>query len=155
MKQIYLLNTTTSFVETKIEELQPYLNKKNEKTICYSKENGIFIEEKGNIYYIEASFNDTYQNIQYLTHDMVVQTSSANKILMLSQLPIDCILHKHTYFEYRFHPKAMITLIVIGIKINNDKYKILDFYFECPDDVFNMDNLFFKEEINRFLSILN
>ena len=155
MIKIYLLNTTTTLVETKLEQLQQYLLNKFEKTTCYSKENGIFIEEKGIITYMEPSFNEKYKEIQYLSNTFIIQDSTPTKITVLSQLPINYILHKSTILEYKLHAKAMLKLIVVGINMNDNKYKVLDFYLECLKNDFNIDNLFFQEEINRFLSVLN
>jgi len=156
MIKIYLLNTTTTKVEGKIqlEELSQHLVNKSEKTTCYSQENGIFTEEKGVISYIEPNFDEKYEEIKYLSNTFIVQYSSPTKITVLSQLPLNYILHKCTMFEYKLHAKSMLKLIIVTININ-DNYKVLDFYFECSKNDFNIENLFFQEEINRFLSVLN
>ena len=156
MIKIYLLNTTSTTVENKLQlqELRQYLVNKSEKTTCYSQENGIFIEEKGVISYIEPNFDEKYEEVKYLSNTLIVQYSSPTKITVLSQLPLNYILHKCTIFEYKLHVKSMLKLIIVTININ-DNYKVLDFYFECSKNDFNIENLFFQEEINRFLSVVN
>ena len=153
MLQIYLSNIPISTI--KMNTLSQFLHKKFENSICYSEENGIFIEEKGSIHYIEPSFDEKYEQIDYLKNIMIVQHSTLNKIKVLSQMPLNYILHKRTVNEYKISEKSMLKLVVISINENYDEYKILDFYFECAKNDFNIDNIFFQEELNRFLSVLN
>ena len=150
MIKIYVSDIPVSRVEKKLSELSNYLHNTNKQTISYSKE-GIFMEEKGTIHYIEPSLNETYEHVSYLSHSLIIQRYQLTKVKILSQMPMECILQKNSIFEYKRNNTSKLTFIVHRI----DEYKIIDFYFECPDNIFNLDNLFFQEEINWFLSMLS
>ena len=91
---------------------------------------------------------------------------------MVSQLPVEYIYNKRVCLEYK---RPLITLIIYGVYENVKKeeqpflkksiqdYKgiseivfcPIDFYFECDNKNFNLENLFFQQEFNMFLSMLN
>ena len=154
MIKCYVSNIPIHRVEKKINELSTYLHNTIKQTIFYSKENGMFIEENGVVHYIEPTLNETYEHITYLSHIFIVQRHQLTKVKVMSQLPLEYILQKNTIFEYKINDKSKLKLIIHGIYVNTE-IKIIDFYFECPANNFHLDNLFFQEEINWFLSLLS
>ena len=88
---------------------------------------------------------------------------------VVSQLPVNYVLKRLTILEYQTSKKAKLKLVVeclnepvmIGSYFSPDKHMSeelvpIDFYF-VYDDVVKLDlnDCFFQEEINMFLSYLN
>ena len=132
MNKIYIENMPLS----KIKDLHNYLHKEYKQLVFYSKENGIFIEEKGEIFYLEPSCEDIYKQYDYLTHKLIVDSNENIKIKVVSQLPVEYIIQTKTIREYKLHNKSMITLIVSGGINEGNKFIPLDFYFECKKNDF-------------------
>ncbi len=157
MNKIYITNIPLSKIQSNIKnkEWQSFLHNEYKQAMFYSKENGVFIEEKGDIFYIEPSCEETYTHCDYLSHKLIIDSNKYIKIKVVSQLPVEYIIEKKYIKEYRLHNKSMITLIVSGGMDEGDNFVPLDFYFECKKNDFNMENIFFQKELNGFLLLLN
>ena len=164
MNKIYIENIPLSKIQSKIKDWHNYLHKEYKQLVFYSKENGIFIEEteknektekKGNIYYVEPSCTDVYEQYDYLSYKLIIDSNESIKIKVVSQLPVEYIMQTKHIKEYKLHNKSMITLVIIGGVNERNEFISLDFYFECKKNDFNMENIFFQKEFNGFLSLIN
>ena len=90
-----------------------------------------------------------------------------------SQIPCQYISNKKTIMNYKLSKKSLFTLVIKGkyeknINTNTflkkDKkfatqfgrtFVVTDFYFECSETDFQLENPFFVDEFNMFLSLLN
>lgn len=155
MIKIYINSISLDKVKNSIKELNKFLHKEYNQTTFYSQENGIFIKEKGDIYYLEPSYEEKYETLTYLSHNLIIDSTNTIKIKVASQLPIEYIMCKKNVMEYKLHNKSMTTLVVSGGFNDMNHFIPLDFYFECKKGDFNMENIFFLKEFNGFLSLLN
>lgn len=169
MVRIYLYNIELSSIKHKLETLKKYLTKDEEQIHIFSQEYGHYKIGKDKIYLIESNYNETYDQIKYQDYVLLLDYNTDDNIQVVSQLPKDYIYNKRTYLEYKL---SMITLIIWGVhdKPKQDhsfskkpacnttkdlEFYPMELYFECNNKNFNIDNLFFQEEFNMFLSMLN
>lgn len=169
MVRIYVYNIELSSIKNKLETFKKFLTKEEEQVHIFSQEYGHYKIEKDKIYLIESAYNENYKQIKYNDYVLLIDSIKDDNIQVVSQLPKDYIYNKRTYLEYKL---PLITFIIWGIydkpkqdhsfskkTIHNTtkdlEFYPMEFYFECDDKHFNIDNLFFQEEFNRFLSMLN
>ena len=155
MIKIYIENIPLSKIQNNVKELQSFLHKEYKQTTFYSQENGTFIQEKGEIYYLEPSYEEKYEILNYLSHKLIIDSTDIIKLKVVSQLPIDYIMYAKIVREYKLHEKSMNTLVVSGFLNESNDFLPIDFYFECKKGDFNIENIFFQNDFNGFLSILN
>jgi len=155
MIKIYITTISLDKIQNNIKYLNKFLHKEYNQTTFYSQENGIFIEEKGDIYYLEPSYEEIYETVKYLSHNLIIDSTNIIKINVASQLPIEYIMCKKYVMEYKLHNKSMTTLVISGILNDTNDFLPLDFYIECKKQDFNIENIFFQKEFNGFLSVLN
>ena len=180
MLKIYIQNIPIDDLRHKSLDLDKYLVKENEITKMYSN-TGIYIIQNNNTFMIQPSFEDSYKQMTYKykknEYNLLLEYYNDNTIKILSQLPCEYILDKTIKLEYKLSKKSPLSLILYGnYEINvstntkdsifkKDKYYLLqpyithfvimDFYFECLETDFQLENPFFTEEFNMFLSLLN
>ena len=169
MVKIYIQNINTSTIKNKLELFKKYLTKEEEQIHLFSKEYGHY-KISNEIFLLEPSYHESYDEVNYQGHSLFIDKNKKEKIKVVSQLPTEYIYNKRTYLEYK---RSILTLIICGVygnakqehnflkKVPNVDLNLLtefcpiDFYFECDEKNFNMDNVFFQEEFNMFLSMLN
>jgi len=158
--KIYIINLPLQ--EINIQKLvnNPNLNCRIKYvTELYSEIDGNYILEKNNYYRIEPSFNENYEIIKNYfinngnsKYDLLLNNNTNTLVPITSQLPIKYIMNKVEIYTF-FTGKKSNLEITFRLLDN----KIIDFYFEYIKKDFNLDILndtFFKEEINMFLSYL-
>jgi len=180
--KIYIKNITLQKIQDIIKngKIKHLLNKQYNQTVFYSRENGIFIEESENenenetknkndnkktvLYYLEPTNNEIYEECDYKysqlnkninIYNLIIDFTEEIKINVVSQFPIEYIMHKIKIREYKLHEKSMLTLIVSGFLQENSDFIVTDFYFRCIKNMFTLENIFFQKELNEFLTILN
>ena len=171
MVKIYLQDIDLTKIKNKVEDLKKYLTKEEEEIHLFSKEYGHYKIAK-EIVLLEPSYHESYQELDYQGHSLLIDKNIEEKIHVVSQLPVEYIYNKRICREYK---RPLITLIIYGVYENVKKeeqpflkksiqdYKgiseivfcPIDFYFECDNKNFNLENLFFQQEFNMFLSMLN
>ena len=137
-----------------------------------------YIEKSANgkngdhIYRIEPSFEHKFQLIKNFGEQQVDLLLDSTKYIVcpvVSQLPVNYILTKLTILEYQTSRKSKLKLVieclnepvVIGAYFSPDKHMgeemvPINFYFEYDDSAkLDLNDRFFQEEINMFLSHLN
>lgn len=160
MVKIYIQNKTIQSLQNKLKKLDKYLTKKTQIQNIYSKDLGIYKIDNGIIYFLEPSFEEKYEMKEYtynnIVNKLIVYYTNENKIPIVSQLPVEYIIHNITELHYKMTDKADIELTICGGYHTNllDLFIPTDFYFTCKDSNFNLDNPFFMEEFNLFLAML-
>ena len=163
--KIYIPNILPSSLQNKIDKL--FLNfgvhKSKQKYEIISKEYGLIIIEEENISLIESSFQTDYELIKnYNNYDLLVDRTyniyNNNKIPLLSQFPVNYIHTKYLELQFRTHKKSKLTLIIDCFE-EPSNFEItrlpIDFYFHYNNDTLDLQEHFFQEEFNMFLSTLN
>jgi hypothetical protein len=174
--KIYIQNIQNN-ISNKLELLHKYLVKENEFTQLYSK-TGIYIIQNNQCFLLQNT-NKKYEIKKHICHnreyELLLDYSKENLEKIYSQLPTQYILNKITKMEYKLSAKSPLTLIVNGsyekiknvnnnIFLKQEKKQILDqethfiamnCYFECLEKDVDLDNPFFIDEFNVFLSLLN
>ena len=169
MVKIYIQNINTSVIKNKLELLKKYLTKEEEQIHLFSKEYGHY-KISNEIFLLEPSYHETYDEVNYQTYSLLIDKNKEEKRKVVSQLPTQYIYNKRIYLEYK---RSILTFIICGVYENaKQEHSFLkkdhdlklnlvtdfcpvDFYFECDEKNFNLDNVFFQEEFNMFLSMLN
>lgn len=127
---------------------------------------GAHIIQKGKIYRYEPDLNPQYEIIRnFHSYDLLIDKSKPKLIDILSQMPIKYIMTKIRIYEYKFNKKSSLKLIIKCIKAPreikttckniNCSEEAIDFYFEYENENLDLTDIFFQDEINRFLSHLN
>ena len=124
-----------------------------------SKEFGIHVIDNDKIFHTESTFETEYELIKnYNNFDLLVDHTIYNQIESKSQLPVNYICTPFYELKFKLHKKSDLSLIIECIEeTNNFEKKILpiNFYFDYEDKKLDLNNHFFKEDFNRFLSHLN
>ena len=162
---IHIVNVLPLKLKDKLTIFTDKFNKSEKiKYEIFSKDFGLIIVDEKQTYRYEPVFETNYELIQnYNNFNLLVDTTKYSRIPIVSQLPVNYILTPLTTFEYKQENKSKLKLIVDCITETNglDKEFIpVSFYF-CYDidksenlhDLLN--NKFFQEEFNVFLSHLN
>lgn len=127
----------------------------------HSLDFGVQIVENDEIFRIEPSFKEHYTLIKdYNGFDLIVDENIYTKIPVVSQLPHECIMTNKIALEFKQGPKSNISWRVECIQEKcketfNERIVPVDFYFVCKKEDFDIQNSFFQNELNVFLSALN
>jgi hypothetical protein len=173
--KMYIQNIEINSFSNKWEPLHKYLVKENEFTQLYSK-SGIYIIQN-NLCFLLQNTDEKYETKKYLYHnreyELLLDYSKEHLQKIPSQLPTQYTLNKIIKMEYKLSTKSPLTLVINGSygKITNtnniflkQEKKIIqqethfipiNFYFECLEKDMDLDNPFFIDEFNVFLSLLN
>lgn len=122
---------------------------------------GIHIVEKDDIYRIEPSFKEHYNVIKnYNGIDLLIDENKEIRVPVVSQLPSEFIIVNKIIYEFKQSFKPNVFFIIECVqqkcKVTLDEIMVpVDFYFSCNKSNFDIDNIFFQDEINKFLSMLN
>jgi hypothetical protein len=142
--------------DTIITSLKPHLIKEN-SYIRLSSNNEIYIIENNNVFYIEPiSILNKKNIIPILFEDkysLEIDDSRDILIPIYSQIPNNYTLSKIVEYHYKCSNKALLKLVIL--KITELEKEKIQFFIECLDKDLDFNNLFFKEELNVFLSMLN
>ena len=174
--KIYITNIFPSSIKNKLTNLKDLQTNTFHKLEIASEDFGLhYIEKKKgdeHIYRCEPNFEPQLQLIKCfgpMNSDLLIDSTKYVYCSVVSQLPVNYILTKLSVLEYQTSKKAKLKLVVeclyepvlIGSYFSPDKHMgeeliPIDFYF-VYDDVAKLDlnDHFFQEEINMFLSHLN
>jgi hypothetical protein len=154
--KIFIKNYSLSKLINKISSLKHYLIDTKTKLEITTNDGQYYID-KLKVYKIIVKDKDTilyenyYDNLDLLvdySHELIIETN---------QIPNYNIEMVSKYYYFALNK---ITKLKFVIKTCDDivedlnKIKPLDFYFEIEGDI-EINSLFFKDEINVFLSLLN
>ena len=157
--KIFIENYMFSNLTAAIPSLKKYLVDTKQMLEITSNEGQYYIDES-KVYKIIVSDKDTVIHKNYHNnHNLLVDYSYAI-LLETNQIPNHNIefLYKYYYFALNKSSKLKFviqTLCDITDEVNSiNNINPIDFYFETEGDV-EINNIFFKDEINVFLSLLN
>lgn len=158
--KIYILNVLPSSLKSKLEKL--FLLYESQIKLKYevvSKEFGIITIEEQKITCIESTFNTNYEIIKnYNNCNLLIDRTNNNKIPLNSQFPVDYIYTKFIQLEFKTHKKSKLSLIIDCLE-EPDNFELIripvDFYFDYNSDIIDLNDRFFQEEFNMFLSNVN
>jgi hypothetical protein len=174
--KIYITTIFPSSIKNKLTNFKDLELKTSHKYEITSEEFGLHYIEKGkngdHIYRIEPSFEPKFQlikNFGETQDDLLLDSTKYIVCPIVSQLPVNYILTKLTILEYQSGRKSKLKLVVeclnepvvIGAYFSPDKHMgeemvPINFYFEYDDtSKLELNDRFFQEEINMFLSHLN
>ena len=174
--KIYITTIFPSSIKNKLTNFKDLELKTSHKYEMTSEDFGVhYIEKSKNgdhIYRIEPSFEPKFQlikNFGETQDDLLLDSTKYIVCPVVSQLPVNYILTKLTILEYQSGRKSKLKLVVeclnepvvIGAYFSPDKHMgeemvPINFYFEYDDTAkLELNDRFFQEEINMFLSHLN
>jgi|688.fasta_scaffold395421_3 hypothetical protein len=159
--KIYIPNILPSSLNNKLDKLCLHFGEPEPK-IKYeiiSKEFGLIIIEEQYISHIESSFKTNYELIKnYNNYDLLVDRTNNTKIPLTSQFPVNYIHTRFLKLNFKTHKKSKLSLVINYLEEPNNFELIripVDFYFEYDNDNVDLNDPFFQEEFNMFLSTLN
>lgn len=174
--KLYVTNIPPSAIKNYQDNLASYLINKREIYEIYSEDYGLHIIDpmnKNHAYKVEAQFETDYHLIKSYQYkynndsslcDLLFDLTVYQNVPVVSQLPVKYILTKIQRFSYKLNKKSNWTLVIDSIRETNpqtmDKELIpINYYFEKNNNnkkefKETIDELFFQDEINMFLSHL-
>ena len=132
-----LLTETKEYVEVYTNESMYQIDGKH-ITLLEPKDGGIIIHE------------NYYENMTLIVDNSYFQKTNETSVYGTNHL------HKQIRkYVYKFNPKSKIRFVIETTPISHDnKFAVSDSYFECYDQV-DIKEIFIRQEINEFLSLLN
>jgi len=159
--KIYIPKISPLSINNKIDQLiiqcgEPIIKIKYE---IVSKELGIINIENQKISYLESTFKSEYDLINnYKNIDLLVDKNKLTKIPLISQFPVNYIYTKYFQLHFKINLKSSLTLIINCLEeLENYELKRIpvDFYFNYESEKLDLNDSFFDNEFNMFLSVLN
>ena len=159
--KIYIVNILPHLIKDKMNTFYSLFGEP-EKKIKYelcSKEFGIHIIEDQTIYHVETTFNNHYELIKgFHNCDLLVDKTIYTKNPVISQLPVNYITSKYIQLQFKTNYKSKLSLILDCVEEFQD-FELntipINFYFQYDSDKIDLNDSFFQEEFNVFLSNLN
>jgi hypothetical protein len=162
MSKIYIKNYDIKSIQNKYLHLQPHYNKNKITNYLYSPE-GIYTITPTkiikNIPLDKDPISISENNIHFL-----IDNSSFKQTEIYSQIPYEHTYQEITCLYYCIESSSCLYLVLEGYyrkdplnksnETNMNNFIILDFYFNTPQNIQNLDNVLIKKELNRFISIL-
>jgi hypothetical protein len=158
--KIYIVNILPNTLTNKLPKIIEEFGLPEEKIKyeLYSKEFGIHIIDNNSIYNNETKFETDFELIKgYNNLDLLVDKTNYKHYETVSQLPVDYICTIIFELKFKFHKKSNLSFIIECIEetVNFEKkYIPINYYFDYEDKKLDLNNSFFKEDFNRFLSHL-
>ena len=175
--KVYVLNYDLNKISTVIPELLKLIMTFLEGIEIYSNEGIFYIDN--NITYKLMYNHESIIKLQnyYEQFDLVIDKSVITREITC-QMPPKHLANPIKKFVFKKDPQSKIKFVIIGSSssnINNNNNMntafmntpfmdknfnkdlqviISDFYMDIPDDI-DLNNMFIKEEISEFLSMLN
>jgi len=128
-----------------------YLVNKTNYYDAFSSE-GHFNITNNKIYRIDNIDKCSIQYEKYANNFTILIDNSITNKKEVYQIPVDSIIIPTKILHYSLDKKSKIKMIIQ--MINDSSETILDFYFEINEEV-DINNIFIKDELNVFLSLLN
>lgn len=157
--KIYIIKYNPLLFKSNMSKISHLLVDTVQKNEFYSEKYGLQIIENNNIYQIESKFDTKMEIKRYNNMDILLDYTTYSKNETISQLPINYILSKNWYFEYKLNKQSKLKLIVKCINENvkemGTDFIPIDLYFEYDDDTLDFNHRFFQEEFNMLLSHVN
>jgi hypothetical protein len=159
--KIYITKILPQTLVNKIDKLIELFGEPEQKIkyeLC-SKDFGIHILEEETIYRMEAVFQPDFELIKnYNNFDLLVDKTNYILIPTISQVPVNYIFTPYTELKFKINKKSNLSFIIEVIEeIEHFEKKIIpiNFYFNYAEDKLDLNDPFFQDNFNGFLSHLN
>ena len=154
--RIFIKNYSLTELTNKVSSLKQYLIDTKTK-LEITTNDGEYYVDASKVYKINVSDKDTilYENY-YNNLDLLVDYSE-KIIVETNQIPNYNIEMVTQYFYFALNKTSKLRFIIQAcddVIEDLNKIRPLDFYFEIDGDI-EINSMFFKDEINVFLSLLN
>ena len=175
--KVYVLNYDLNKISSTIPKLLKLTMTVSEGVEIYSTE-GIFYIDNNTTYKLLYN-NESIIKLEnyYEQLHLVIDKSIITRDITCQLPPKHLLANPIKTFIFKKNPQSKIKFIIIGNSSNNINYNninhnnmntpfmdtnfnkdlqviISDFYIDVPDDI-DLNNIFIKEEISEFLSLLN
>jgi hypothetical protein len=154
--KIYIPDYSLSKLKTKISSLKKYLVEEKSKFEVISNEGQYYIDNS-KVYKIVVIDKGTQLYEKYYEDLSLLIDKSYSVLTETNQVPNHNIEMQNTYFYFALNKTTKLRFV---IKTQDETIENInnmspyDFYFEIDGDV-EINNIFFRDEINVFLSLLN
>ena len=154
--KIFIKDFNLNNLISKLKNLEKYLYNTDCYYDIYSKE-GNFNVDGSNIYNLLHVDNETKTINNFLSTYSIIVDYSETKKEKNNYLPIDSIILPVKNLYYKLNNNSKITLVIQvnwDVKLEVNEIIILDSYFVIEEEK-DVNNIFIKNELNVFLSLLN
>jgi len=154
--KIFIENYTLLSLNNKIPSLKKYLVDTKQQLEITSNEGQYYIDES-KVYKIIVSDKDAVVHKKYYNDYNLLLDNSYTVLVETNQIPNHNIEIIYKYYYFALNKLSKLRLVIQTIYDINDEINNIspiDFYFEKEGDI-EINNIFFKDEINVFLSLLN
>jgi len=154
--KIFIENYTLLNLNNKIPSLKKYLVDTKEQLEITSTEGQYYIDES-KVYKIIVSDKDAVVHKNYYKDYNLLIDYSYAVLVEKNQIPNHNIEIIYKYYYFALNKSSKLRFVIQTIYDINDEINNIspiDFYFEKEGDN-EINNVFFKDEINVFLSLLN
>jgi len=154
--RIFIQNYSLSKLINKISLLKPYLVDTTSKLEIISNEGQYYIDNSKSYKKVVSDKSAKLYENYYNDLGLLVDYSEII-IVETNQIPNYNIEMMSTYFYFALNETTKTKFVVQAYDVVTDDLTTIrpfDFYFETEGDV-EINNMFFKDEINVFLSLLN
>ena len=163
--KIYIVSIPPSLLQNKLQvliDLFGLYSEKKKYELC-SPDFGLHIIEKDEIYRIETTFKTDYElikgyNCSKTNYDLLVDKTIYTNIPVVSQLPVNYISSLFHEMQFKINKKSKLSLIIECLEETQNYEKMLvpvNFYLNYDEPKLDLNDHFFQEEFNMFLSKLN
>jgi len=162
--KIYILNYDLNDLDRVLTKLLKFQTSYVEGIQIYSDDSLIFIDNN-TTYKLLCTDNKVEHVHNYYNHLNLAIDYSTIKKEIVTQIPPHHLAFKVKIITCKKHDNSKISLIITTyidtdtinkteLKYSKEKINIHDFYFDIPDNL-DVNDIFIKEELNEFLSMLN
>jgi hypothetical protein len=154
--KIFIENYTLFNLNNKIPSLKKYLVDTKQQLEITSNEGQYYIYES-KVYKIIVSDKDVVVHKKYYNDYNLLLDDSYAVFVETNQIPNHNIEIIYKYYYFALNKSSKLRFVIQTIYDINDEINNIspiDFYFEKEGDI-EINNIFFKDEINVFLSLLN
>jgi hypothetical protein len=154
--KIFIENYPLSNLTTIIPSLKKYLVDTKQLLEITSIEGQYYIDES-KVYKKIVSDKDAVIHKNYYKDFNLLIDYSYVAMIETNQIPNHNIEFLYKYYYFALNKSSKLKLVIQTICNTTDEVNSIipiDFYFETEEDV-EINNIFFKDEINVFLSLLN
>jgi hypothetical protein len=154
--KIYITDYSLSKLKTRISSLKKYLVEEKSKFEVISNEGQYYIDNS-KIYKFVIIDKETKLYKNYYDDLSLLVDKSYSILSETNQIPNCNIEISSKYFYFALNKSTKLTFVIKTfdeVTDNMNDINPCDFYFELDGDV-EINNIFFRDEINVFLSLLN
>ena len=163
--KIYVVNILPESLKNKIKNMIDSFEYNEKITYeLHSRDFGLHILEDDKMYLKESTFKSDYELIKGYTtseclikYDLLIDKQEIKNIPVISQIPVNYIITIFNIFEFKVCKNSKLSLIIECLEETENFVKKsipVNFYFNYNNDNLDLNDMFFQDEFNVFLSML-